>query len=114
MKIQRLIIKTGIKDRMKSFNEKCYELLRKVPRGNVTTYKEIARALNSKGYRAVGNAMNKNPYAPKVACHRVVKSDGSIGGFAHGSKKKIELLKREGVKIEKDRIDLDRYLFRFK
>lgn len=97
----------------KSFNEKCYSLLKKVPRGKVTTYKEISRKLKSKGYRAVGNAMNKNPYAPKVACHRVVKSNGEIGGFAHGTKKKIEMLKKEGVEIRNGRIDLGKFGFRF-
>lgn len=118
----------------KSFNEKCYSLLKKVPRGKVTTYKEISRKLKSKGYRAVGNAMNKNPYAPKVACHRVVKSNGEIGGFAErlceiksakrnvkgraglrvsGTKKKIEMLKKEGVEIRNGRIDLGKFGFRF-
>lgn len=98
----------------KSFNEKCYSILVKVPKGKVTTYKEIARKLNSKSYRAVGNAMNKNPYAPKVPCHRVVKSNGEVGGFAFGVKKKIEMLKKEGVYIDKNnKIDLKEYLFKF-
>lgn len=79
------------------FFERCYALLRKVPRGKVTTYKALAEALGTKAYRAVGQAMNRNPYAPQVPCHRVVASDGSIGGFAHGTKKKIEMLKKEGV-----------------
>ncbi len=97
-----------------SFNEKCYSILRKVPKGKVTTYKEIAKKLNSKAYRAVGNAMNKNPYAPEVPCHRVVNSDGRIGGFASGARKKIEMLKREGVEIDKNnKIDLKKYLYRF-
>ncbi|HQJ58151.1 MAG TPA: MGMT family protein, partial [Candidatus Pacearchaeota archaeon] len=83
-------------------------------KGKVTTYKEIARKLNSKAYRAVGNAMNKNPYAPKVPCHRVVKSNGEVGGFAFGVKKKIEMLKKEGVYIDKNnKIDLKEYLFKF-
>lgn len=98
----------------KSFNEKCYSILVKVPKGKVTTYKEIARKLNSKAYRAVGNAMNKNPYAPKVPCHRVVKSNGEVGGFAFGVNKKIEMLKKEGVYIDKNnKIDLKEYLFKF-
>ncbi|HOF44343.1 MAG TPA: MGMT family protein [Candidatus Pacearchaeota archaeon] len=98
----------------KSFNEKCYSILVKIPKGKVTTYKEIARKLNSKAYRAVGNAMNKNPYAPKVPCHRVVKSNGEVGGFAFGVKKKIEMLKKEGVYIDKNnKIDLKEYLFKF-
>ncbi len=83
----------------KSFSEKCYSLLKKVPKGRVITYKEIAKALHTKAYRAVGTAMNKNPYAPNVACHRVVKSNGKVGGFAFGVKKKITMLKREGVEV---------------
>lgn len=96
-----------------SFNEKCYSIILKVPKGKVTTYKEIAKKLNSKAYRAVGNAMNKNPYAPKVPCHRVVNSNGSIGGFASGVKKKIEMLRKEGVEITKyNKIDLKKYLYK--
>jgi methylated-DNA-[protein]-cysteine S-methyltransferase len=94
-----------------SFNERCYDILRKVPRGKVTTYKEIARKLKTKAYRAVGNAMNKNPYSPQVPCHRVVKSNGEVGGFASGTKKKITMLRKEGVEIRDNRIDLKRYLF---
>jgi methylated-DNA-[protein]-cysteine S-methyltransferase len=95
------------------FNEKCYEVLSKVPKGKVTTYKDIALALKSKGYRAVGNAMNKNPYAPKIACHRVVCSDGKIGGFAYGQKKKIEMLKKEGVEVVNGKIDLEKFGWKF-
>ena len=57
------------------FYEKCYAILRKVPKGKVTTYKEIASALNSKAYRLVGSAMHNNPYSPQVPCHRVVRSE---------------------------------------
>ena len=96
---------------MKSFNERCYQALKKVPRGKVTTYREIAKTLKSKAYRAVGNAMKKNPYAPKVPCHRVVKSDGSIGGFASGTKKKVQLLKKEGIEIKKGKIDLKKFSY---
>lgn len=97
-----------------SFNERCYSILKKVPNRKVTTYKELAKAMKSKAYRAVGNAMNKNPYAPKVPCHRVVRSDGSIGGFASGPKKKISMLKKEGVEVIKGKVDLKKYLYRFK
>ena len=89
----------------KSFSEKCYELLKKVPRGKVTTYKILAEKLGTKAYRAVGNAMNKNPYAPKVPCHRVVNSNGKIGGFASGVKNKIKMLEREGIIIRKGYVD---------
>ena len=98
---------------MKNFREKCYIILKKVPKGKVTTYKSIAQALNSKAYRAVGNAMNKNPYAPQVPCHRVVASSGKIGGFAHGTKMKMQMLKEEGIKINKGKINLDKYGFKF-
>ena len=87
------------------FEKKVGKLLAKIPCGKVTTYSEIARALGKpKAARAVGNACNKNPNAPKVPCHRVVRSNGSLGGYAHGSKRKAELLKREGIKIAGNRI----------
>jgi len=93
----------------KSFNERCYSELKKVPKGKVTTYKALAKALNSKAYRAVGNAMNKNPYAPKVPCHRVVGSDGSMTGFASGINNKIKMLKSEGIEIKNNKVDLSKY-----
>ena len=99
---------------MKSFYEKVYEVARKIPKGKVSTYKEIARALNSKAYRAVGSAMNKNPYAPKVPCHRVINSDGRIGGFASGTSAKIKMLKAEGVEVINERIDLKKYGWKLK
>ncbi len=95
-----------------NFNEKCYQVLKTVPKGKITTYKEIAQALNSKAYRAVGTAMNKNPYAPKVPCHRVINSNGNVGNFASGTKNKIKLLKKEGIEIKNNKIDLNKYLFR--
>jgi len=98
----------------KTFNEKCYQILRKVPKGKVTTYGAIAKSLKTRAYRAVGNAMNKNPYAPKVPCHRVVKANGEIGGFASGTKKKTAMLKSEGIKIVDGKIDLGKHLFTFK
>ena len=98
----------------KTFNKRCYDLLRKVPKGKVTTYKEIAKVLGTKAYRAVGNAMNKNPYSPKVPCHRVIKLNGEIGGFASGAKNKINLLKKERIIIKKGKIDLRKYGYFFK
>ena len=77
----------------------------KIPKGRVSTYAEIAKAIGKSGAaRAVGNALNQNPHAPHVPCHRVVKSDGNVGGFVHGSKKKIELLRKDGIEIEKGQI----------
>ncbi len=96
----------------KAFNECCYEVLKSVPKGKVTTYKAIANELGTKAYRAVGNAMNKNPYAPKIPCHRVVKSNGQVGQFAKGTPKKISMLKSEGVEIKNKKIDLKKYLYK--
>lgn len=87
-----------------AFKSHVYELCRKVPQGKVTTYKAIGDALGMNGYRAVGMALNKNPFAPVVPCHRVVASDGSVGGFAHGTWKKIELLRNEGVAVRDGKI----------
>ena len=67
-----------------NFNERCYELLKRVPEGKVTTYREIANALNSKAWRAVGSAMAKNKTLFVIPCHRVVRSDGTIGQYALG------------------------------
>lgn len=94
---------------MKTFRSRIYETLKKVPRGKVTTYKALARAVNSRAFRAVGTAMNKNPYAPKIPCHRVINADGKVGGFASGTKKKIQMLRKEGVEIKNGRIDLKKY-----
>ena len=89
-----------------SFNEKVWAICARVPRGKVTTYAAIARKLGTVAYRAVGNAMNKNPYAPRVPCHRVVGSDGSLTGFAAGIEKKKRLLKAEGVVFANGKVDL--------
>lgn len=87
---------------MTSFQEKVYKVVRKIPKGRVLTYKKVAElAGHPKAYRAVGNALNKNPDLKKIPCHRVVKSDGKIGGYGGGVDKKYLLLLREGVKIDK-------------
>jgi methylated-DNA-[protein]-cysteine S-methyltransferase len=91
------------------FSEKVYELCKKIPKGKVSTYGAIAKALNSSP-RAVGQALRCNPYAPVVPCHRVVKSDGTIGGFmgevnGEAIQKKIALLKKEGVKIKENKVE---------
>ena len=97
------------------FQSKVYEVCKKIPKGRVSTYREIAKKLKTKAYRAVGSALNKNPYAPVVPCHRVVNSDGFVGGFASGIKNKIKLLIKEGVKVKKKRIEnFKKVLFKFK
>jgi len=96
------------------FQEKVWELLKQIPKGKVTTYKIIAEKLNTMVYRAVGNACHNNPYFPVAACHRVIRSDGFVGGFGSGTKKKIKLLQKEGIKIEDGKVlDFDKVLFKF-
>ena len=81
-----------------SFAQKVYAVVAKIPKGSTMTYQEVARrAGNPRAARAVGNIMHNNPDTKKVPCHRVVRSDGTPGGYAHGAKKKIELLRREGA-----------------
>ncbi len=87
-----------------TFNQQCYELLKQIPEGKVSTYKALANALGTKAYQAVGNAMNKNPNPYVVPCHRVVQTNGELGGFAYGPKEKIALLKKEGVHIEDNKV----------
>src|SRR5438067_4461513 len=100
------LIKSGKLAPGMSFNEKVWAVTARIPRGKVMTYAQVARRLNSKGYRAVGNALNKNPYAPAVPCHRVVGSDGSLTGFAGGLAKKRQLLEKEGVPFAGAKVDL--------
>jgi methylated-DNA-[protein]-cysteine S-methyltransferase len=98
----------------RTFADRCYEALTRVPRGRVTTYRELALFLGSRAYRAVGNAMHINPYAPQVPCHRVVRSDGAAGGFARGTGEKMKLLRAEGIQFSNGRIvDFEKRLFRF-
>ena len=82
---------------MKSFKEKVFEVVSKIPKGKTLTYKEVARKAGSeKAFRAVGNILNTN-YDPKIPCHRVVRSDGETGGYNRGEKLKKEILKKEGA-----------------
>ena len=97
-----------------SFSERVYSLTKKIPKGKVSTYKLIADKLGTRAYRAVGTALKKNPYA-KVPCHRVVNSNGVVGGFrgVKNNKEKARLLRKEGVEIKDNKIDLKNCLFRF-
>ena len=88
-----------------SFNDQCYALLQQIPIGKVTTYKEIAKALNTRAYRAVGNAMARNKQLIVIPCHRVVKSNGEIGNYQLGITHKKDLLKQEGIVINNNRVE---------
>ena len=80
------------------FEKKVYRAVLKIPRGEMRSYKWVAAKIgHPKAYRAVGNALNKNPYIGKVPCHRVIRADGSIGGFAKGAARKKKLLISELV-----------------
>jgi len=91
------------------FQKRVYALVKKVPKGKVTSYSAIAKKLKSSP-RAVGQALRVNPFAPVVPCHRVVKADGTIGGFSGEIKgkpiqKKIAMLRKEGVVIQGSTIE---------
>lgn len=105
---------------MNQLKNKTYILLRQVPRGRVTTYKELARAAGTTAYRAIGQILRRNPDAPNTPCHRVVTSKGTIGGFMGATSsakivKKKQLLQSEGIVFDGNRVvDFEKILFRFK
>ena len=85
-----------------NFQIKVWKFLKKIKKGEVKTYKEVAIAIKKpKAARAVANACAKNPYAPKIPCHRVIRSDGTLGGFSSpgGTKTKKKMLRKEGFSI---------------
>lgn len=84
---------------MISFAQRVYKVVKKIPKGTVLTYKQVAeRAGNPLASRAVGNILNKN-YDPTIPCHRVIRSDGKLGGYNRGKKAKEEILKKEGFAV---------------
>lgn len=88
------------------------KLLKKIPEDRVTTYKQLAKAADSH-HRAVGKILNSNPDPERYPCYKVVKSDGSIGGYSGGKEKKRELLEEAGIEVSGGKVDLKRYLFKF-
>jgi len=91
------------------FEQRVYDALKRIPAGRVTTYKELARFLNVPSPRAVGQALKRNPHAPQVPCHRVIRSDGSLGGYQgdegnDGLKRKQALLRQEAIPLSGDRL----------
>jgi|GEM_PF-286929 len=90
----------------KDFDRRVYKATAQIPKGRVSTYKEIAIAVGKpKAFRAVGNALNKNPFAPRIPCHRIVKSSGETGGFSAGTQKKEKMLKKEGIPVKNHKIE---------
>lgn len=85
--------------------EYTYYLVRQIPAGRVSTYGAVAKALGNKGYaRAVGKYMNKNPDADTMPCFKIVKSDGTLGGFGLGINDKIRRLKKDGIEVKDGKI----------
>ena len=97
-----------------SFNDSVYAMASLIPMGRVTTYGAIAKAIGSpRAARAVGNALGANTNPIVVPCHRVVRSDGVLGGYSggEGPVTKAKLLSREGVQVSAGKVNLGKYLF---
>jgi len=87
-----------------NFQIKVWNYLKTIPKGQIRTYSQVAKAINKpKAIRAVANAIGKNPHAPKIPCHRVIRSDGCLGGYSGkgGINTKRKLLKLEGILLKK-------------
>ncbi len=102
-----------------NFRESVLIIVKQIPKGKLMTYGEIARELTGsvRAARAVGQAVAKNPYPVVVPCHRVVRSDGDVGGYSLGVEKKIRLLSAEGVEIKGRKVltfEQSLFLFDFK
>ena len=88
-----------------NLEQQVYKKLIEVPKGKITTYRELAKAVGLKnGQRVIGQIMKKNPYPGIIPCHRVVKSDGMIGGYAYGGDVKTNMLRKEGIQIQNGKI----------
>jgi len=87
------------------FQKRVYKEVKKIKKGETKSYGELAKKLKTSP-RAIGQALRKNPFPIKIPCHRVIRSDGRVGGYAGvwNSKKKIQLLKAEGVKIKRGKV----------
>jgi len=97
-----------------NLEEKVYRKLMEVPKGRVTTYAELAKAVGIKnGQRVIGRMMNKNPYPLIIPCHRVILSSGKVGGYVWGENVKTNMLSKEGVKIRHGKIQNPKIIYRF-
>lgn len=87
------------------FENQVLDVVNNIPWGRLATYKQIAKIIKKpQAQRAVGNALKKNPYPIKIPCHRVIRADGKIGGYRWGKARKIELLRKEGIKIRNGKV----------
>jgi len=95
---------------MTQFSEQVFLVIKNIPRGKVCTYAGVAKALGKpRAVRAIGNILKKNKQLIIVPCHRVIKSNGEAGGYVKGNKSKKQLLKKEGIIIKNNKIDLNNY-----
>jgi methylated-DNA-[protein]-cysteine S-methyltransferase len=111
--------------KLSSYQQAILRILAEIPKGKVTTYSDLAKELSVRdskwspsASRAVGTTMRNNPCGPQIPCHRVIKSDGTVGNFRGGEKgavdEKISMLRDEGVILVKGKIDLMKYRYKFK
>jgi methylated-DNA-[protein]-cysteine S-methyltransferase len=111
--------------KLSAYQQAILRLLAEVPKGKVTTYGDLAKELSRRdskwspnASRAVGTTMKNNPCGPQIPCHRVIRSDGTVGNFRGGEKgavqEKIAMLKDEGVSVLDGKIDLEKYRHKFK
>lgn len=111
--------------KLSSYQQAILRILAEIPKGKVTTYSDLAKELSvrdskwsPRASRAVGTTMRNNPCGPQIPCHRVIKSDGTVGNFRGGEKgavdEKISMLRDEGVILVKGKIDLMKYRYKFK
>jgi methylated-DNA-[protein]-cysteine S-methyltransferase len=111
--------------KLSAYQQAILRLLAEVPKGKVTTYGDLAKELSRRdskwspnASRAVGTTMKNNPCGPQIPCHRVIRSDGTVGNFRGGKKgavqEKIAMLRDEGVSVLDGKIDLEKYRHKFK
>jgi methylated-DNA-[protein]-cysteine S-methyltransferase len=100
---------------LNDLDRRVYKKLLRVPKGKVTTYGELAKAVGLKnGQRAIGQIMNKNPFPVIIPCHRVVKSDGKVGGYFYGQNVKTKMLSEEGILIQNGKVQCwEKSVFKF-
>lgn len=100
---------------MNKLEKRVYGELLKVPKGKVTTYGDLAKAAGIKnGQRVIGQIMNKNPFPVIIPCHRVVMSDGKIGGYFYGTNTKTKMLHDEGISVKNGKVqNWEKTVFRF-
>lgn len=95
------------------FQKKVYNIIGKIPRGRVASYQDVARKLGNRNLaRVVGMALNRNPFAPKIPCHRIISKDGRLGGYKFGPKNKRKILLAEGIKFNEQNLIARRYFFK--